>query len=89
MAIENLNIGALATTSQIPFYDAVNGQDRRASLASLLALVPTPEGGGSGPGVPELYVQPTVPIGAPAPYIWIQTGLGLGNDFSIWFEDGA
>jgi hypothetical protein len=35
MAINDLNVGAWASSSQIPFADVQNGQDRRASVADL------------------------------------------------------
>lgn len=37
MAIKDLNSGAPTAAAQIPFYDAANGVDRRASLTDLLA----------------------------------------------------
>lgn len=39
MAIERLNTGAPAAASQIPFYDPVQGQDRRASLTEIAAAL--------------------------------------------------
>lgn len=39
MAIERLNTGTPTTASQIPFFDTVNGQDRRASLSDMLAAL--------------------------------------------------
>lgn len=39
MAIERLNTGTIALASQIPFYDAANGQDRRASVTELSTLL--------------------------------------------------
>lgn len=48
MAIERLNQGTPSAASQIPFYDAQNGQDRRMSvdqLATVLQTELTPAGG--------------------------------------------
>lgn len=46
--------------------------------------------GGGGSGTQQVFVQaaaPVVEVGIP--YIWYQTGLGpLGQDMSIWVEDG-
>lgn len=39
MAIERLNTGTPTGASQVPFYDATNGQDRRASLADVAGVV--------------------------------------------------
>lgn len=42
MAIRDVNQGAISLAAQIPFYDPANGDDRRDSVADLLALlVPT------------------------------------------------
>jgi len=38
MAIEKLNQGTPTAAAQIPFHDVTNGQDRRASVADILAL---------------------------------------------------
>lgn len=41
------------------------------------------------PGVP-LYIGPTQPtLPAGQKYLWIETGIGDGSDFSIWFDDGS
>lgn len=40
MAIQNLNQSTIQGSDSIPFFDNTNGCDRRASVASLLALVP-------------------------------------------------
>jgi hypothetical protein len=42
-------------------------------------------GGNSGA---DVYISPTKPTGISGPYLWIQTGLGAGHDFSFWVEDG-
>jgi hypothetical protein len=39
MAIERLNAGAIGEAAQVPFYDPSQGQDRRASVTDLVALV--------------------------------------------------
>lgn len=39
MAIEKLNTGTATGASQVPFYDPTNGQDRRASLLELAAVI--------------------------------------------------
>lgn len=39
MAIQRLNAGDISSASQVPFYDPSQGQDRRASVADLVALV--------------------------------------------------
>jgi hypothetical protein len=41
MAIERLNQGTLSAASQLPFYDASNGADARASVTALAALMAT------------------------------------------------
>lgn len=41
MAIERLNQGTLSVASQIPFYDAANGSDARASITALATLLAT------------------------------------------------
>ena len=36
----------------------------------------------------EVYVQDTAPrVAESQPYFWIETGLGDGSDFSVWFND--
>lgn len=35
-----------------------------------------------------VYIQPAAPTGTPVTYLWVQTGLGAGTDFTIWFEGG-
>lgn len=66
MPIRDLNQGAIALDSQIPFGDTPNGQDRRASLADLLALLT--DGGGvvtqyAAPNVSGFAVNASVPSG--------------------------
>ena len=39
MAIDRLNQGTLSAGSQLPFYDAANGGDARASVTALAALL--------------------------------------------------
>lgn len=39
MAIERLNQGTATGASQLPFYDPTNGQDRKASLLELAAVI--------------------------------------------------
>jgi hypothetical protein len=39
MAIDRLNQGTPSQASQLPFYDPANGQDRRASLAEVAAVL--------------------------------------------------
>jgi hypothetical protein len=41
MAIQKLNQGTIAASSQLPFYDAQNGKDRRSSVTELAALLNT------------------------------------------------
>jgi len=36
-----------------------------------------------------MFVQNTQPTGITGKYLWIQTGLGAGSDFTFWFEDGV
>lgn len=46
--------------------------------------VSTTGGGGDG----AVYVQTTQPRTSPtSPYLWIETGLGDGDDFTVWFND--
>ena len=65
-------------------------------LSTTQVSVTTINAGQIGPPGPTLgypmFIQPTAPTGAnlPAKYFWLQTGLGpLGQDFTIWFEDGT
>ena len=45
--------------------------------------------GGGGSGVQRVFAQAEQPTVAPGvPYIWFQTGLGDGNDMTMWIEDG-
>ena len=45
--------------------------------------------GAQGPAGPStLFIGPDAPTPPGLPYLWIQTGLGDGSDFTIWFEDG-
>ncbi len=38
----------------------------------------------------KVFVQPTRPVGAIPPYIWMKTGLGpSGTEFELLFEDGS
>lgn len=34
------------------------------------------------------HIGPSAPANPPNRYLWIQTGLGDGTDFTMWFEDG-
>lgn len=44
---------------------------------------------GGGAGTQEVFVQATAPsVTAGTQYIWFQTGLGTGNDMTLWVEDG-
>lgn len=36
-----------------------------------------------------VFIQNTQPTGISSKYIWIQTGLGAGTDFTFWFDDGV
>lgn len=40
-------------------------------------------------GVLPLFIQNSDPAIVGAKYLWLQTGLGDGSDFSLWFNDGA
>ncbi len=42
-----------------------------------------------GPGATDkaVYVQNTAPSTPPTTYVWVQTGLGAGSDWTLWFED--
>lgn len=40
-------------------------------------------------GVLPLFIQDTDPAIVGAKYLWLQTGLGDGSDFSLWFNDGT
>lgn len=37
----------------------------------------------------NVFIGPDAPFQPPESYVWIQTGLGTGNDWTIWFEDGT
>lgn len=39
MALERLNVGTPSVGSSIPFYDVVNGQDRRCSVTDLATVI--------------------------------------------------
>lgn len=42
------------------------------------------------PGPSNLFIQASEPIvDAGVSFLWIQTGLGDGQDFGVWFEDGT
>jgi len=36
----------------------------------------------------SLFIQDTAPTSLSSKYMWIQTGLGDGTDFTVWFENG-
>lgn len=38
-------------------------------------------------GAQEVFVQDSQPADLSYPFIWVQTGLGAGDDFSIWFNE--
>lgn len=40
-------------------------------------------------GVLPLFIQDSDPAIVGAKYLWLQTGLGDGSDFSLWFNDGT
>lgn len=42
-----------------------------------------------GGGTQNLFVQNSTPGSPPSTYLWIQTGLGAGSDFTFWIEDGT
>lgn len=46
-------------------------------------------GSASAPGAQNVYVQDTAPTSPPATYLWIETGLGAGDDMTFWVEDGT
>jgi hypothetical protein len=48
---------------------------------------PPGESGAGTPGDKPVFIQPTQPT-EPGGYLWLQTGLGGGNGFTLWFEDG-
>ncbi len=59
------------------------------AVGSLSATVAAPTWSQvSGKPAPTAYVQPTAPVGAPAPYLWVQTGLP-GGGITMWVEDGS
>ena len=47
-AIQKLNQGTLTLASQLPFYDPTNGDDRRASVAALAAVLAEVDEAGDG-----------------------------------------
>lgn len=51
---------------------------------------PAGPAGATGPaGVQNLFIGPDAPLTPPASYLWIETGLGLGEDMTFWVESGA
>lgn len=36
-----------------------------------------------------VFIGADAPISPPATYVWFETGLGDGTDFTLWIEDGA
>lgn len=52
-----------------------------------LGVGPQGPPGPSGSGVQEVFVGATAPTDLSYPLIWIETGLGTGSDFSIWFNE--
>lgn len=67
------NVAALAART------ALEIKAVRAEMAAL------PGGGGAQ----QVFVQPAAPVVAPGtPHLWFQTGLGAGNDMTLWVEDG-
>lgn len=43
----------------------------------------------SSGGELPVFIQNTQPTGITSKYIWVQTGLGAGSDFTFWFDDGV
>lgn len=42
------------------------------------------------PGPSNLFIQASQPVvDAGVAFLWIQTGLGDGQDASVWYEDGT
>ena len=37
----------------------------------------------------NVFVQNAAPSSPPSAYLWVQTGLGDGTDFTFWVEDGT
>ena len=67
------NVAALATRA---------AQEIKAVRGEIAAL---PGGGGAQ----QVFVQPAAPVVAPGtPHLWFQTGLGAGDDMTLWVEDG-
>lgn len=47
------------------------------------------ETAGQGPAGPaNLFIQNAAPVTAQPTYLWVQTMLGAGTDFTLWIEDG-
>lgn len=46
-------------------------------------------GGGGGGAEQNLFVQPDAPSAPPSTYMWVQTGMNGGSDFTIWINDGT
>jgi hypothetical protein len=61
----------------------VSATDVQAAIAELAAS----SGGGGVAGSVPLFVQDSAPT-APGNYMWVETGLGAGTDWTIWIEDG-
>lgn len=58
--------------------------DLTADIADLQDQIDALSGGSSAP----VYVQDSAPVGPPSKYVWFQTNMGAGEDFTIWIEDG-
>lgn len=40
-------------------------------------------------GAERLFIQPSAPVTAEPVYLWIQTEIGVDNDWTFWFEDAV
>lgn len=45
-------------------------------------------GTNTGDQAPNVFIQPSAPSGVVGNYLWVETGLGAGTDFTFWVEDG-
>lgn len=76
-------VGSLSASVPTPSWSTTTGKPTFAAVATSGAY-----GDLSGRPAPVAYVQPSAPVGASAPYLWVQTGLP-GGGITIWVEDGS
>ena len=50
---------------------------------------PGPQGPQGVPGNANFFIGPDAPVNPPTTYVWFETELGDGTDFTMWVEDGS